>query len=309
MVEPHGSFSTRILTRQLVHTTGSRARVANWRGPNSKHYSNLQLVRQCDSLREFLYLFLKRTYYNNYDALSKVRPNTNEATIWIGQKNAEYGILVTPRFNTNNGQWENDKSEIRHFSQMYWSIGHILETGLCVPGRNRRHKFSDVDEYLDFFEDVLVRNSGSKYEAKLAEYYSEFVRLHPQPLDIPLLIPEFRYGGLAQKHKYRLDFCIFEPRNMNKIGIELSPWSTHGYLYKTKKLTQKEINVLARDNFEKEMQKHKEYFFNHDVFVLIYTDNDLADMKRVFTTIKKYLEPQVGNNRLSHQTIAEMLGL
>ena len=282
---------------------------AKKRGANSRHYKNLQLVKDYDSLREYLFLFLKRTYYKHYDALSKIRPNTDEASVWIGQNNADYGILVTPRFNTSIGQWENDKSEIRHFKPRYWSIGHILETGLCVPGRERRQKFHDVDEYLNFFKDVLVRNSGSQYEAELADIYSRYVRSHQNQLDIPMLIPEFRYGGLEKKHIYRLDFCIFEPQNMIKIGIELSPWSTHGKLSKIKKLTQKKVNEKASDNFEKEMQKHKEYFFNHDVFVLIYTDSDLADMGGVFETIRIYLEPQVLVNRLSHQIVAEMLGL
>ncbi len=39
----------------------------------------------------------------------------------------------SPRF--ANGQCENDKSEIRHFPHRYFSIGHVLATGLVIPGR------------------------------------------------------------------------------------------------------------------------------------------------------------------------------
>lgn len=79
-------------------------------------------------------------------------------------------------------------------------------------------------------------------------------------LDIPLLIPELRYGGLAAKHEYRLDFTIVNPHTLSKVGFELSPWSTHGELTGTKAKSQKEINAEARANFEKEMRKLKAYF-------------------------------------------------
>lgn len=105
--------------------------------PSSAHGRNFQLLQQCPRLQEYLYIFLQRVYLRNYEALSKNRPQADDAIIWIGQRNAEYGIAVTPRFNRRSSQWENDKSEIRHFDKLYWSIGHILRTGLVIPGRER----------------------------------------------------------------------------------------------------------------------------------------------------------------------------
>jgi hypothetical protein len=219
-----------------------------------------------------------------------------DAEIYIGQENAKYGILVTPRF--MNGQWENDKSEIRHFRKQYWSIGHLLETGFVVPGRKDKMTFRDVPDYLNFFQNVLVRNSGSKYEMEIAEIYTDYVLNHERPENIPLLIPELRYDGLAKSHKYRLDFTIIEPVELNKIGFELSPWSSHGYLKKVKGLTQKEINDMAQDNFEKEMKKHKDFFRRHGIFALIYTDSDLSDPEKIFIDIKRYLEPKTSSKQL-----------
>jgi hypothetical protein len=70
-------------------------------------------------------LFLKRSYLKHFDELSRVRPHLTESEIWIGQNKADYGLLITPRY--VNGVWENDRSEIRHFPKLYWTIGHVLE--------------------------------------------------------------------------------------------------------------------------------------------------------------------------------------
>ena len=82
-------------------------------GPSSRHRQTYALIRQHPVLKEYLFSFLKRTYLRQYEALSKKRPKIEDSEIYIGQNNADYGILITPRF--KNGNWENDKSEIRHF--------------------------------------------------------------------------------------------------------------------------------------------------------------------------------------------------
>lgn len=78
-------------------------------------------------------------------------------------------ILVTPRF--ENGEWENDVSEIRHFQPDYWTVGHVMKTGLVVPHVCEKIEFSSVEQYLAFFKNVLVRPSGSPYELQIAEKY------------------------------------------------------------------------------------------------------------------------------------------
>nr|WP_315173160.1 hypothetical protein [uncultured Flavobacterium sp.] len=262
----------------------------------SKLYETYKLLQEHSVFKDYLFLFLKRVYLRNYDALSKKRPTLEDAEIYVGQNNANYGILITPRF--VNGYWENDKSEIRHFKKQYWSIGHILETGFVIPGKNDKMTFRDIPEYLNFFVNVIVRTSGSKYEMEIAELYRDYVLSHSRPENIPLLIPEFRYEGIDVVHKYRLDFTIIEPNDLNKIAFELSPWSTHGQLTGVKKLTQIEINQKALSNFEKEMKKHKDYFKKHGIFTLIYTDEDLKDTKEIFEDMKKYLEPKTSSRQL-----------
>lgn len=254
------------------------------------------LIQNSPAFQDYLYLFLRRSYLNHFEELSKNRPSIEEAEVWIGQNKADYGLLVTPRF--VGGKWENDKSEIRHFKPQYWSIGHVLEAGLLVPSKDARFNFDDVSEYLDFFENSLVRGTGSGYQEKIAELYSDFVRSSKNPEDIPLLIPELRYRGRTKKHKWRLDFCIINFNTMDRIGFELSPWSTHGKLTGTKRKTQKQINEEASANFDKEMKKHKDYFRKYDVFILIYTDADLQKIDQVFLDISKYLEPKQTETQL-----------
>lgn len=281
---------------------GLKARVNSHHSPN--HEWILDMAKEHESFKKYLMLFLERSYLNHFEELSKHRPNPSQSEMWIGQTNANYGLLVTPRF--KNGEWENDKSEIRAFKQGYWTIGHVMETGLVIPGKDKIFTFADIEQYLLFFTDTLVRNSGSKYEYELAEYYAEYVRSSAKPLEVPLLIPEFRYLGLEKKHKYRLDFLIVNPYTFRKLGFELSPWSTHGYLSKIKGLTQKEVNKMALDNFEKEMKKHRGYFKMHDIITLIYTDEQLEDCKKLFDEeMAIHLDPEKPSTQLSFEIMEE----
>ncbi len=268
------------------------------------HLAIWKLLKKHKKFREYTVLFLKRSYLKHFDELSKNRPGVEDAELWIGQENANYGLLVSPRFRKD--AWENDQSEIRAFTKAYWTIGHVMATGLVIPGKEKIFKFSDVEQYLLFFQDTLVRNSGSKYEYEIAGHYCDYVRKQADPNQVPLLIPEFRYAGLEKKHVYRLDFLLINPYTLDKIGFELSPWSTHGYLSKTSGLTQKKINEMAADNFAKEMKKHRAYFKEHSVMCLIYTDEDLRNTKNLFNEdIAPHLTPERTQVQLSFQIMEE----
>lgn len=272
--------------------------------PGNPYFDAFVHYRDNKVVREWLNLFLERTFLRNYESLSKVRPTIEESVMWIGQENASYGILVSPRFNDN--QWENDKSEIRHFKPLYWSIGHILETGLVIPGEDDKIEFKDIEQYLSFFKNTLVRNSGSVHEKEIARRYCNYVKESEHPMNIPLLIPELRYGGINKKHKYRLDFTVINPYNMSKVGFELSPWSTHGTITGTKKKKQKDINKEALANFERETLKQKSYFRKFGITVLIYSDSDLKDHVTIFDTILNYLEVKRSPKQLEFQSIEDL---
>lgn len=257
----------------------------------SKYYRALRNVSENKNVKEWLILFLRRAFLKNYDAYTRQKPaNPDEALIWIGQENANYGIGITPRF--RNGQWENDQSEIRRFNQRYFSIGHILKTGLLIPNEDKIIAFSNVDSYLNFFSEVIVRLSKSKHEKEIADRYCHFVLESTKPEEILLLIPELRYKGISRKHLYRLDFCVLDYERGQKVGFELSPWSTHGQITHTRTKTQSEINEEAMDNFHDEISKYRKYFIKYGITILAYTDPDLIDYDHVFNDIKPYLLPE-----------------
>ena len=274
-----------------AYNSGFKAAMSPAGAWQNNHRTNFERLRRSRASKRYYNLFLERSYFKHAFELSRTRPKLDESEVWIGQKNAEWGLLITPRWNQVTEDWENDRSEIRHFPKLYWTIGHVLEVGLVPPGEDDRLTFGSVDAYLTFFKTVLVRASGSKYEQVIARRYVDFVKASNDPESVPLLIPEFRYEGRTGKHKYRLDFTIINPFTMRKVGYELSPWSTHGALTGLAGKTQKEINDLAQANFEKEMSKHKSFFKKHDVYSLIYTDSDLTDLDAVFSDMRAYLEP------------------
>jgi hypothetical protein len=256
--------------------------------------------------RKYCELFLRRSYLNHYEELSKTRPHEEDAYYWFGVNDAHYGLFITPRYITSTGEWENDVSEIRAFDKTYWTIGHILKTGICIPNDPNRYFFSRVDDYLSFFL-AQVRLTKSPYQIEFARLYIDFVKNSTTPERVPLLIPEIRFDGHGRKHTYRLDFLIVNPYTLDKIGIEFSPWSTHGQL-SGKHKTLIELNDEAKGNFEKEIKKLKAYFNKFGIFTMVYTDEDLKDVPSIFNQIKPYLNPTSPPTQLSLNLIHDYFG-
>lgn len=257
-----------------------------------------------ENFRKYVFIFLRRSFLKHYNELHKVRPDVDSAEIWFGVNDAHYGLFVTPRWNGEG--WENDKSEIRAVKFKYWTIGHILDTGLCMPDEEDVHGFSTVEDYLDFFK-AQVRLTKSTYQKEIAKRYIDFVKASDNPLDIPLLIPELRYDGSGRKHKYRLDFMVINPFTMEKIGFEISPWSTHGKL-SGKHKTMIELNKEALANFEKEMKKIRDYYKKYKVPIFHFSDSDLVDIDNVWEEISDYLNPGNPPKQLEMSVFSEYFG-
>lgn len=256
------------------------------------------------NFKKYVFIFLKRSFLKHYNELHKKRPYIDDASLWFGVNDAHYGLFVTPRW--NRGKWENDKSEIRAVKFKYWTIGHVLETGLCIPDENDKYEFSKAEDYLDFFK-AQVRLTKSKYQIEIANKYINFVMASKKPLDVPLLIPELRYDGSGRKHVYRLDFMVINPFTMEKIGFEISPWSTHGKL-SGKHKTLIELNKEALSNFEREMKKIRDYYKKYSVPIFHFSDTDLVDLDNVWNEIKDYLEPGSPPKQLEMSLFAEYFG-
>jgi hypothetical protein len=257
-------------------------------------------------LRDYVKNLSEFTYLKNYDAYSRPKPPLDTA-LWLGQNNANYGLFITPRFNASQAAWENDKSEVRKAKFTYFTINHILNTGLCVPDKNEIMEFANTSEYLKFFKNVLVRSNASIHQSEIADRYATYVLNADKPLEVPLLLPELRYLGKAAKHEYRLDYAIVDPYTFKKVGFELSPWSSHGYLKNTKTMKAGEINKEARGNFEKECKKIRDHFVHRGISVIIFTDNDLENYDGIFADISKYLNTKQREEQLEFQATSELL--
>jgi len=271
---------------------------------SAKEIKELLKDKKNVNFRKYLYISLRRSFLKHYDEFYRTRPTDDKSEIWFGVNDAHYGLFVTPRWNGNC--WENDNSEIRAVKFKYWTIGHVLSTGLCLPDENDIYKFKDVDSYLDFFKSQ-VRLTKSEYQKDIANLYIDYVDNSDSPLEIPLLIPEIRYDGSGRKHKYRLDFMVINPFTMERIGFEISPWSSHGEL-SGKHKTLKELNKEALGNFEKEMQKIREYYKKHKVPIFHFSDSDLTNVDGVWSEIADYLSADTPPKQLEMSMFSEYFG-
>ncbi len=241
-------------------------------------------------LREYIYLFLERNFYRNFEARVRAKPDEALWQIWFGPGQLVWGILISParRF----GQWTNDKSQMRRENYGYWTIEHILETGLIAPEYEDPVTFKDVNALLTFYETVLARVSNSEYERTISRLYLEYVRANDNPEQIPLLIPELRYAGKETKHLYRLDFTVLNPYTMQMTGFEISPASSHMSIAGSTKKTQKALNEELAEKWAKEADKRNAYFEKYGITTVTFTDTELDDLNQCWQRIQTALEAQ-----------------
>ena len=75
----------------------------------------------------------------------------------------------------------------------------------------------------------------------------------------------------------------------------------------TKGKTQKEINMEALANFEREMKKLKAYFRRRGLSVIVYTDNDLQNYDAIFDELSEYMTPAQIQKQLEFQAMEDFL--
>lgn len=253
---------------------------------------------------EFVKLTLERSFLRKYEKYSRRKPPKSDI-LWIGDNNRilGIGIVIKPdRYPIYEGtnftgkyriEWGNDRSETFKLAANYWTIGHILISEIIDYSNNEIIHFITVKEYLDFFLDFVEKqNSYSIFETQIARCYCEYVNKCSNPLDVPLLIPQFRYGGLEHKHKYRLDFMIIDPFTHTKYGIEISPYSTHG----------------QKDVYQHDIDKQNDFVSQYNIVPIKYADHHLQDVKSLFEEcIVPYLNPKDMSGKSADDAITNLL--
>lgn len=263
-------------------------------GDRKRTIDLLPLMLQDPFLKEYIYLFLERNFYRNFDERIRAKPEECLWQLWFGPGNLFWGLFISPA--NRQGEWTNDKSQMRRESYHYWTIGHAMYTGLLVPDSTEPMHFNSVDSFLQFYELVLGRISNSIYEKLIISKYIEYVKRSSNPMDTPLLIPELRYAGKEKQHLYRLDFCILNSFSMKMVGFEISPSSSHMSISGMKSKTQSQLNSELADKWTKESDKRNRYFNEFGISVITFTDSELSNIDDCFKSIISAIEEHPSDN-------------
>jgi hypothetical protein len=261
---------------QLVHERHDAIARRRRFGDRKRTVEIIPEMLQEPVLREYIYLFLQRNFYRNFDARVRAKPDNSLWQVWFGPGNLLWGLLISPALRF--GEWTNDKSQMRRETYAYWTVEHVLETGLIAPETESPVTFANVDAFLIFYETVLARVSNSEYEKAISKWYMDYVRSHKCPAEIPLLIPELRFAGKETKHLYRLDFSVLNAHTMRMTGFEISPASSHMSIAGIKSKSQKELNEELSKKWGKESGKRNAYFRDYGITTVTFTDVELTDL-------------------------------
>lgn len=252
-----------------------------------------QNVRLLKDKKIFLYTqkFLERNFYKHINQRIRLKPDESLWAMWFGYK-LTYGLLIAP-VPTSLG-WRIDKSEIRRVKYNYWTIGHVMQTGLIDPTLDDPITFIDINSFYGFYQSVLKRLSNSTYEQQICDLYIDYLKKSEDLFNEPFLIPEFRYLGLVKDHEHRLDFTVLNQHSVEYVGFEISPASSH---MAVSNLKQKQITVNEdlKKSWEKEMAKRNKYFDRFGITTKTFTDKHLIDINACFEQIKQVLSNRPGS--------------
>lgn len=276
------------------------------RADGTEHkYIIIHLLKN-EFFREYAFTFLERNFYRNLKPRTRYKPDDILWELWIGSGNFILGILMTPVFRA--GKWTNDVSEIRRTTYKYWTIGHVMSTGIVDPEETEKIIFRTHEDLFTFYRSILKKLSNSSYEKDIFDRYIGYLKKSKDINEEPLLIPEIRYAGLEKKHKYRLDFTILNSHTQECIGFELSPSSSHMSVKGIKSgKTQTEMNAGLCENWNKEMDKRNSYYSDFGITTVTFTDDNLKNMDKVFSNIRSYLEKRSPNRTSLREEVDRLL--
>ena len=272
--------------RSELRADEQKARAKGYSQPADNAAQRLRGFFRHEIVFEYLLLFLERNFFRQYHERTRAKPSEALWEIWFGDNSLTAGLFITPRYQSKRG-WHNDVSEIRRTKFRYWTIEHVLTTGVVIDAKRTTKDIEDLDDLFAFYHRV-IQKTKSPYASQFACLYEKYARSSDEPEQIPFLIPEFRFEGKSIEHRYRLDFTILCADRDLRLGIELSPWSTHGSGLD---------DPAMRRQWEREMDKRNKYFQSFGITTLTFTNRELADPSTCFEELVEYLGPASGEAR------------
>lgn len=237
---------------------------------------------QNNEVQKYIFLFLERNFYRNYKARIRKKPIQQLTELYIGDNTNTFHLLITPVFRSprplEEKHWQNDISEIRRTNFTYWTVNHLMNSGFIY--NNELKKLDELKDVFIFYK-FWWKNSKSPYEKEFICKYTNFLANTTEYKNIPLLIPEFRYGGQEPKHIYRLDFLIINIVEEKIIGIELSP----NHHIEGKNASQ------TIDNWEYEIAKRNCFFDKYSITTITFTSSMLENIDNCWEKVLPYLQP------------------
>lgn len=238
--------------------------------------------------------FMERYFERNKETIQKEKPKEELYEVWFGDNNNCFCLMITPVFRAEDDKtppkWENDKSEIRKVGFRYWSVNHVLKTGVINMINSSKVSFDDINSLINFYKINFYDKSKSIYEREIMNRYFELLRNTDDYDNIAFLIPEFRLLKGAERHKSRLDFTILAVEDDSKsIGFEISPDSTHAMILNIKDKSEDAIIKELSNKFHKEMSKSNDFYSAYDIHIETFTQIELRNIRDCFEEIKKYL--------------------
>lgn len=217
-------------------------------------------------------------YSNNFlissEEVTDISEITNISVVYMNDNIHIMALFKNPIFTYHQDfRWENGSFD--KTSTDFWTINHLLTAGVVMSNGQLRF-FTD---YTDFYN-LIINLSKSELEKEFIHLYCAYLQSLPlnKRLSTPMLIPEFRYRKQSIKHQYRLDFLIINLRTNQRLGIEISPESTHA----------------TRNHYleqrEHDLTKGNKFLMDYGIPVYTISCNSLKDISFYFDEIKnKYL--------------------
>ena len=255
---------------------------------NADRLPEIEEKKVVDCLREYLY----KKYNKRYEKFSKIKIRQCDMEMILGDNKKIIGIFTKTQY--NGSEYFSDRLiSLTKLTYTYWSIGHLIEEGYVVANesinydkinnrimlsgvRYRKKDNQDVIQYLREFYNKF--STGSKYEPEVIDNYLKYLSglNEENMMKTPLLLREVRLRKNEEVyHQGRLDFLILNYHTGERLGIEISPSSTHADMGKEKYL-----------DYRKKM---RDFYNLYDLKTLEYTENDILTEENIQIEIENAL--------------------
>lgn len=262
----------------------------------------LRAIMREGILREYAVLLLEYSFLNHKKEHTRRKLETMDREIYLGKNNFCIGIFVAPQYNKQKSAWESDNLKGNKVNYEYLTLNQIIYEGY-LSGSIYNDTFvakkisvNNLNDIINMFVQIK-NNSVSDFEKLFIDCYIEYICSYNAWQNIPIMLPEYRWGKQKKYHTYRADYVIVNYYTGERLAIELSPFSSH----------MDKNREEARLQWIKENNKRNDYFFKYRVPTITFTDDDLGNVQNCFDMVKQILYVPDAANKHSFEELVKLL--